>query len=1007
MAMAAASPAAANAAAPSFIDAVGKHILASADSIEAQIDAEAHAKRLASEQKLTSRGARNAITGLKDLVRRAPEAVVTAHGAVAAVLRAVAKLSPSGNADDEDFDAVEPLQDCLEMLAMLLGDSVDDQSSPAYKRGQEVAELIVRHTENCKGLLRLLIAADVSTEYDAMVLLQRIYRRFPAPVDAALLANPDSFAHLMQTLQTCQIDYVRNECLALLILLTASNKDIQTIVTVQGLVETVFVLLEEEDLTVGGKVARDLLQCFMNLVNNTTCQKYIRETGGASSLVASMAAAFRGSGNEGEEEEDDFAGARETAEVSDETRWACLVLLTDAALALVGRPVGGRPGGGEEGDDSAAARREAVANQDALIRAGALDLCNHLLDAKVALSAKLKVIGLFDALAPNPLAAKRLMPGKETDGTPIFNTASEIVLGSHFDLPLRSALGRVLGRAVVQHGDMQSFLCSSLGPQLDFVDFESFLVAELDEEPAKEAAAKTEPVGRQVVEILENVAAGNPSDPSRAWFALHFVIAMLFGNADVQSVCVSMPIAVPSDAGPPETFLDLILRAFSAAVRACQEKSVVDSMCEGDLVQPDNSRMPKGPETPSATLMALLKLLVHWLGSCPAALARFAGSPVTLQLAVDLATSGSLCGPFITHIEGLACLLLGLCICADEGQVDVNSLMALLANKVGIEEFQRKVDRLWRSEMLQRPPRPLSSFRWYGSRYRALVRERQQLVQRKMVQLYVAGSVGSGGAALSEDVADHYKQLIRVQDSELREVRKENEHLRGEVETFMRRALQAKSFAVADTLEAVRLENEALHTEVHQLTQEVATKEASLEEAKNHFRGMVCDMEQQLQSIAVAYEQLDMSAEATTQENAELRAELDREKRSRAGAVASPTENASAALERRAERAERQADEVRAERDDLLELLGRIAASCPDAARFVAPLGQLAAPQQASAAAAVGTAVRAAVATSTASAAPTMLPAPTVGVTSTTLGTPSASVGLTASAGAGAPAVVA
>ena len=58
--------------------------------------------------------------------------------------------------------------------------------------------------------------------------------------------------------------------------LTSAN--LRTIVTVQGFIETIFSILEDEDLTAGGKVARDLLQCLINVVGNATCQKYLRET---------------------------------------------------------------------------------------------------------------------------------------------------------------------------------------------------------------------------------------------------------------------------------------------------------------------------------------------------------------------------------------------------------------------------------------------------------------------------------------------------------------------------------------------------------------------------------------------------------------------------------------------------------------------------------------------------------------------------------------------------------
>ena len=99
----------------------------------------------------------------------------------------------------------------------------------------------------------------------------------------------------------------------------------------QGFIETVFSILEDEDLTLGGKVARDLLQCLMNIVGNSTCQKYLRETAagmhlieapiadlcglfcivvaacqdGAASLVSAISLAVTGKPSEEEDEEDE------------------------------------------------------------------------------------------------------------------------------------------------------------------------------------------------------------------------------------------------------------------------------------------------------------------------------------------------------------------------------------------------------------------------------------------------------------------------------------------------------------------------------------------------------------------------------------------------------------------------------------------------------------------------------------------------------------------------------
>merc|ERR1719384_2091400 len=198
--------------------------------------------------------------------------------------------------------------------------------------------------------------------------------------------------------------------------------------------------------------------------------------------------------------------------------------------------------------------------------------------------------------------------------------------------------------------------------------------------------------------------------------------------------------------------------------------------------------------------------------------------------AMNLILIAELCGPFFqVQIEGLASLVMGICIKADPSTVDVNSLMSLVANRVGIEEFQRKAERMFRNEVLQRPPRALVAFRWYNARFRTFMREQHQAVQRRMVQLYVAEGVG-GGAAAHEDIADQYKQLIRVQDEKFREAQKENEGLRAEVEAFMRRSLQASSTALAGKMEALRMENEALHVEVAQLEQESNERSSRLEQ---------------------------------------------------------------------------------------------------------------------------------------------------------------------------------
>jgi len=280
---------------------------------------------------------------------------------------------------------------------------------------------------------------------------------------------------------------------------------------------------------------------------------------------------------------------------------------------------------------------------------------------------------------------------------------------------------------------------------------------------------------------------------------------------------------------------------------------------------------------------------------------------------------------------------MGICVkAAQNGDADADldaaSLMAMLGNHVGVEGFQHRQQRLWQSKALQKPPQELTAFRWYSGHFCVFVREQQRAVQRKIVQLYVSGSVDSGGAPLMEDVADHYKQLIKVQDSDLQEVRKENEQLRKEVEAFMLRSQQASSIALAEKMEAMQAENDALHCEVGDLTEELHKQKSQLEAERLRLRVSVSDLEKQLQAVAVGYEQVERQSDILSRENASLQSTLARNK-------PASGQEAQVKAERDVAAARLQISELQGERDDLYELLGRISATCPEASKIIAPAG--------------------------------------------------------------------
>jgi len=147
----------------------------------------------------------------------------------------------------------------------------------------------------------------------------------------------------------------------------------------------------------------------------------------------------------------------------------------------------------------------------------------------------------------------------------------------------------------------------------------------------------------------------------------------------------------------------------------------------------------------------------------------------------------------------------------------------------------------------------------------------------------------------------------------------------------MRRSLQASSTALPEKMEAMQVENEALHVEVTDLKTELRQQQARFEAEHRRLRTYVCELEQQLQSVVTSYEQVERQSESLSRENAGLRTTV-----STVSAIAGGQSQGALAQEVAA--AQSQVQQLERERGDLLDMLGRIVAACPGAGGFVAPL---------------------------------------------------------------------
>jgi len=148
----------------------------------------------------------------------------------------------------------------------------------------------------------------------------------------------------------------------------------------------------------------------------------------------------------------------------------------------------------------------------------------------------------------------------------------------------------------------------------------------------------------------------------------------------------------------------------------------------------------------------------------------------------------------------------------------------------------------------------------------------------------------------------------------------------------MRRSLQATSAALVEKTDAIQIENSALHLERAELEAEMQQQQKRFESEHRRLSSCLCELQQQLQSVGISYEQVERQSCTLTQENKYLRNAVI--------AMNSSTgaEQHGTTLEQEVTTAQKQVENLQRERQDLLDMLGRIVAACPQVRGFVAPL---------------------------------------------------------------------
>ena len=234
-------------------------------------------------------------------------------------------------------------------------------------------------TDNAKEFLDLLGSSDQYVRLDTMQLLQRLLEGAPELVHKSLLANPEAFGQIMNTMQSSSQDFIRNECLALILALTASkHTELLTIICFQGGCEQIIsILLEETRHASFGMIAKSCLTALQNLSQHSACLKYMREAG----CIASMLDVLKILSKPPEEGID----ASETG------------VLVDLLLKCLSKFLA---------EDE---EKERKMNILRFVKSGAVEnMCRAITVAHLSIAAKISCVGLLARAARDPEVANRL-----------------------------------------------------------------------------------------------------------------------------------------------------------------------------------------------------------------------------------------------------------------------------------------------------------------------------------------------------------------------------------------------------------------------------------------------------------------------------------------------------------------------------------------------------------------------------------------------------------------------
>uniref|UniRef100_A0A7S4QN90 WW domain-containing protein n=1 Tax=Alexandrium monilatum TaxID=311494 RepID=A0A7S4QN90_9DINO len=834
-----------------------------------------------------------------------------------------------------------------------------EQTEATPEELRAYAEQLVRHTENGRAMLKLMQVDEPEAQAQSLALLRRVYPYKSSDLGRHLLSDPESIAALVQILQAAggspwTADVAEGsteatlcaECVQFLRLITREDEHVRTILAFQDGVEALLAIvaqalgtLQSAESILLMSIAADVCACVQQLATHgAVVQKLMRENGQLSAVLKTLRC---------------VTSVLAVAPAANKPGLEAIVVALMAAIAAF--------------TDSAIAGSEAAVNAAALVQGTPLveAICVESLPA-VHLGHEVKV-RMLDVLLATLAAADEgvlrflvLAPS----GAPVLDGLVAMLLEDSTPLPTRAALDRLLAAGLGRSAYVRNSLAQGLevaGGAAEVTEAPEGAAPPDSPRKAPSSPKISRPpsaleAGRRLYAVLSGAAprAGGGSPPSGwladppVWFAAHLLGHCLRGGGTEMRARLAR-----AEGAGCESALSAALAPLAALARAW--------------------RSSDGRTGSEASLCAVLRLVAEWCERCPSAAHAFAGSPAYLPEMIALFEAVPQAdGAGEVHMQGLAALLLGMCLlelsdkapdgtAAGAALITSTRLMQLIAARIGVDRFTRAGEQLQRALAAAGSSGMLAIVQRYDAGFSAFAARHFQRVQEVMVQIWLsqgsapsgadaasslgAGSVGaSARAGLAEDVAEHFKDLIKMQDKELRNLRAETKKLKEENEQLRKLTTDEDKTLLLWRVTSLTKHCEALQGQCDTLQAATSGFEAARLRERQAQRAQRRELERQLQALAVALDEAELRA-AAAQERARTDSEASQEVAKAEVAKAETGKTAEEGEEEKErEERDRQCEERDKEREELLRALEAIHRGCPEARAFLAPLSHFAAP---------------------------------------------------------------